>query len=30
MIKRATVWNLIDAGGVYHGQAAVFDAWQYL
>jgi len=24
-ITNATVWNLFDAGGVYHGQAAVFS-----
>jgi len=24
MITNATVWNLLDADGVYHGQAAVF------
>ncbi len=26
-IERATVWNLIDAGGAVHGQAAAFDRW---
>jgi hypothetical protein len=29
-ISRATVWNLIDAGGVYRGQAATFSDWQPL
>lgn len=26
MITNATVWNLVDATGVYHGQAATFTA----
>lgn len=26
-IERAVVWNLIDAGGICHGQAATFDCW---
>jgi hypothetical protein len=26
-IEQATVWNLIDADGSYHGQAATFDRW---
>ncbi len=26
-IEQATVWNLIDAHGVIHGQAAAFDHW---
>ena len=26
-IERAVVWNLIDAAGVCHGQAATFDHW---
>lgn len=26
-IERAVVWNLIDAAGVRHGQAATFDRW---
>ena len=26
-IERAIVWNLIDAGGRLHGQAATFDHW---
>lgn len=29
-IERATVWNLIDARGELHGQAAAFDAWTRL
>ncbi|MBI5919964.1 MAG: MEKHLA domain-containing protein [Nitrosomonadales bacterium] len=27
VIERATVWNLLDAAGQYHGQAAMFDEW---
>ncbi|MFM7207322.1 MAG: MEKHLA domain-containing protein [Planctomycetaceae bacterium] len=26
-IERATVWNLVDAGGELHGQAAMFTTW---
>ncbi|OCC25106.1 MEKHLA domain-containing protein [Croceicoccus estronivorus] len=26
-IERATVWNLLDADGAIHGQAACFDRW---
>ena len=26
-IEQAIVWNLIDAAGHLHGQAATFDAW---
>jgi hypothetical protein len=26
-IERAVVWNLIDADGTRHGQAATFDCW---
>jgi len=26
-IERATVWNLVDAGGLRHGQAAMFRDW---
>ena len=26
-IEQATVWNLSDGAGVYHGQAAVFSDW---
>lgn len=29
-IARATVWNLIDARGVFRGQAATFSDWEYL
>lgn len=29
-IEQAVVWNLIDDGGVCHGQAAAFDRWQRL
>jgi len=29
-IEQATVWNLIDAAGVVHGQAATFDRWTML
>jgi hypothetical protein len=29
-IERATVWNLIDASGDRHGQAAAFDTWTRL
>jgi hypothetical protein len=27
-IEQAVVWNLIDASGVCHGQAATFDRWE--
>ena len=27
-IRRATVWNLVDADGAYRGQAATFSAWE--
>jgi hypothetical protein len=27
LIRRATVWNLIDAAGAVHGQAATFADW---
>lgn len=30
MIEDATVWNIIDNAGVYHGQAAVFHRWTKL
>lgn len=30
MIHRATVWNMVDEMGKYHGQAAVFDHWTFL
>jgi len=29
-IKNVTLWNLMDATGVQHGQAAMFDQWEYL
>jgi hypothetical protein len=29
-IEQATVWNLIDADGAIHGQAAVFNRWSDL
>jgi hypothetical protein len=29
-IEQATVWNLIDAAGAVHGQAATFDRWTML
>jgi hypothetical protein len=29
-IEQATVWNLIDAAGAIHGQAATFDRWTML
>lgn len=29
-IEQATVWNLIDAEGAIHGQAATFDRWTML
>jgi hypothetical protein len=29
-ITAATVWNLVDAAGVRHGQAATFADWQFL
>ena len=28
LIRHATVWNLLDAGGVYRGQAACFADWR--
>ena len=30
MIENATVWNLLDDDGVYHGQAATFSAWKMI
>lgn len=30
MLEDATVWNIIDNQGVYHGQAAVFFRWTKL
>ena len=29
-IRDATVWNVVDDEGVYSGQAAFFDKWEYL
>lgn len=29
-IERATVWNVVDELGCYHGQAATFAAWHFL
>lgn len=29
-IEQAVVWNLVDAGGAVHGQAAAFDRWTKL
>ncbi|WP_066797055.1 MEKHLA domain-containing protein [Sphingomonas soli] len=29
-IREATVWNLVDSGGVVHGQAAAFARWDEL
>ncbi len=29
-IAQATVWNLLDAQGVYAGQAAMFSRWEFL
>lgn len=29
-ITQATVWNLVDAAGALHGQAATFDRWRRL
>ena len=29
-ITQATVWNLLDAHGVYAGQAAMFSRWEFL
>jgi hypothetical protein len=30
VIERATVWNVIDAAGRLHGQAATFAGWRWL
>ncbi len=30
LIERATVWNVIDEQGCYHGQAARFSEWHFL
>ena len=29
-IDHAMVWNLIDPAGIYRGQAAAFEKWEYL
>ena len=29
-IKNVTLWNLIDKNGLMHGQAALFNKWEYL
>ncbi len=29
-IQDVTVWNLMDNGGQYHGQAAIYSQWQFL
>ena len=29
-IQNVTLWNLIDASGTFHGQAAMFNRWKYL
>lgn len=29
-IEQATVWNVIDAADIYHGQAVMFDRWTFL
>ncbi|AFY74029.1 MEKHLA domain-containing protein [Synechococcus sp. PCC 7502] len=30
LLQNAIVWNLIDAQGVYYGQAAICDQWDFL
>ncbi len=31
VIQQATVWNMLDAeGDGHHGQAAMFNSWEYL
>lgn len=30
MIRNATVWNLLDEKGAYHGQAALIKDWEWL
>ena len=30
LITGATVWNVVDKAGKYHGQAAMFTQWTYL
>ncbi len=29
-IRNVTLWNVIDANGLQHGQAALFDTWEYV
>jgi hypothetical protein len=29
-IQDVTLWNLIDANGIQHGQTAMFDRWEYV
>ena len=29
-IRNVTLWNLIDATGIPHGQAVIFNDWEYL
>lgn len=29
-IRNATVWNVVDTRGAYHGQAAMIREWEYL
>lgn len=29
-IDQAVVWNLLDASGIYRGQAALFHGWEFL
>ena len=29
-ISGATVWNLVDEGGIYRGQAALLPSWEFL
>ena len=29
-IRRVTLWNVIDSNGTLHGQAALFDEWEFL
>ncbi len=30
LIEDATVWNIVDHSGVYHGQAAMYENWSYI
>lgn len=30
LIEDAVVWNVVDAAGVHHGQAALFKSWTFL